>query len=357
MNAVNGHGSIGPVELAHVAVRQQLALLADAKETLERAAATRSMVETEIAGADAAHAAAVQTSAADRSSDRLADAAGRASVRLQHARADLARAVAAYETASADVAAGEANVQRARQVLDLVALQAALADGTHAAACEENARAIVAAVIEIRDRLLAHRARLRDDATIAGKIRELGGTAVDPDGTSAAGFFLDALCRVGGSLDDSVHAYRWPWALPSAGIPDVAGFGTAQKLVALTLGAVARGARNERDGHPDTGRAELTRTSLVWQRHLSHATASKELEQLGRDEAEARKTREEAAHHERLRLAAAEAAKKRGMATGQLHSTPKVVPHPAAIVHGDGEYAEEIGADGVTRSIPILTVG
>jgi hypothetical protein len=328
-----------PAQLASVALRQQTAGLEDARARAERAAEAREAAELQLEQTEQAHREAIAASEADRNDDAKADAAARAAMRLAHVRKDLDQAIAKHEQAAAAVATAERHVTEADRTLRIVELQDRFEDGSHEVDSASIGRAIVERVVDIQRLVLALRERLEDDAAIVRQIAELGGPRLDaPDGVAAAGAFCEAIVRADGAIAAQVHEYRWAFLPPStaASVPDRDGSVAASKLVALVLGALAQAARNAAHGH-QSGRAELAKVADVWQRHRSHGSAQRELDELARQEGEARAKRETGAHADRLARAKLEADANRGkpvMATTPRPPVVKPMVHPIAREQG-----------------------
>lgn len=294
---------LSAVELASVAVKQQSALLDDAKDTLARASKTRALCEADVSAAETAHATATQASARAREDDNLADAAGRANVRLQHAKADLARSVEQYASASAGVAACEANVHEAERGHELARLLAEHHNGDHERELSAIAWGLVDTIAKIPELVLLARQRLAEDAKRVARIHALGGPPelAAPDATACAGALALALASRDGVMPCSnPHELRWPLDLPSTAHPDSDATGSATKLVDLVLGSLTKGAKESLSINSN-GRARLSTIGGYWYECKTKAEADRMMAAFDKAQAAASAREAEAAHHERLR--------------------------------------------------------
>jgi hypothetical protein len=292
------------VDLAAAALSQQTALARDGGARLEKAISARVALEAVHAKAETDYATALQLSGAKRADDALADAAGRASVRLAHAKGDLARSVEAHAQAAADIEASAARLAGAERAHELAKILAALGDGSHEAELGEHGRAAADAVVKVRASMLAIQKRLAADTVQVARARELGAPADlrPPDGIVAAGAFAAGLHEAGGALanGENPSALRWVFQ-PPTGVVRPTEFATEAAVSATNAGlsVLLQAERYARLGVKNAG-ASLAQVGAVWGRHRSHPTAAAELDALRRADGQVRAASDQREHEARL---------------------------------------------------------
>jgi hypothetical protein len=292
---------MSPREIAEAALQQQLRLQQDAAKRRDAAASARAEAESSASAAEEAHAKALAASAAKRSDDKLADAAGRASVRLAHAREDQRSAVEAHEKSTSDVDAAEGRVAAAKRDLEREQVLAELNDPATDEELRAHGAACADAVAVLLERVRAARAILREDSSRVQRARSLG--AVDVvlrDGVTAAAGWLGALAKHGGALANGqeTHDHRFAFMLPLSGV-DADGIAAARSLVGIGTGVIEQGRLFDRRGI-GYGRQRLETVAASFAGHRSFRTAREAITETDRQTAAARAEEHRVAHEARL---------------------------------------------------------
>ena len=300
-------------------------LLAEAIAQLASAKTARAAREADLAVAEADSQKALQASRENRSSDKLAQAASIAAVRVTHARDDLADVVRDQAKVEGDISTAEKHLAEGRKELLRATLKSqigALEDHT-----KPDVHALVASVLTVRALFITIRARLREDRTLIEQLHALRASelppakddqeplkrvekhhallALDPagqDGTRAAGFLAGELVALGGAESSgNIQTLRWLFDLPLHDYLDPRGNEGAAKLCAYVLSSLEYGAASDASG---SSRAELSRIAKIWPLCRDHVASDGAMGLLRRVEEENRTDANAREHHGRLTRAA-----------------------------------------------------
>ena len=295
-------------------------LLADAKRRRMLAATARLDAEHAAAKLALAVDAATQASRDARENAQLAQNLGHCRTQLEHAQSDLRAAIEADAAAALAVEEAESALADAQRGVEREQLGRELAGPAYAEASKEDAEAIVASILEVRDRIAAIRARTEAENALTRRYHELGGAvAVRPrDGSTAAGFLLGALARAGGRVGapEAIMEARWCLDLPTPSSPIYHPNAAAKQLASFIASCLEQGARDKAAGMAERGVRALEDAEKLWvhARDFVGVMAATEMFERGRAQVLADEHR--AAHEKRLQLAHDEHLRRAGRSVG-----------------------------------------
>lgn len=258
--------AVARAEAKHELYLDAVALWGRAGTLLSEAESAKGSAEREYLSANA-------LSALHRSDDALADAAARAALRLDQAKAHLAHAREAAKRAEADLTERDQLDIEAQREATRAKAAAEIESGSYQSQMAAHGSAIVDLVRVGLEHVLAIRALEADDARVAAEAGVL-----PTDGVAAAGGFCHALHELGGTVTRSgLHDYRWPFQPPDRAYIDHDGIVMLTTLFSLAMESLAQAKRNnERKKAPEMGRPELAAAGEVWSRHRTYAAARAE---------------------------------------------------------------------------------
>jgi hypothetical protein len=293
------------VRLAVVALEQRQRLLVDVEQRRAKAGELCDKAHASLGVSELALDKAMAASSAAREDERLALAAARADVFLEHVKKDYEKARAELEALDAEhltiaQGVGEARTLLAReQHRDLIFGDRVFQDA------RDTANKLVGSVVAVIDALQTMRASLLRHNALVEHFRGFGGEPeLRPlDGTMVAGEIMRLLHAAGGGLGGSVYTHKLRWAvdLPSGLSDPIANIHeAARRTIAYVLDSLDWAARDRAKGVPTHGREQLADLAEVFAKSRERNEAEERLAAMHRSRGEAREGAARAAHEQRL---------------------------------------------------------